>query len=152
MPAKKTVDMGNVQRGRVLIVEDDLLLAMVEERLIKKLGFDVVAKVREGSKAIEKVSELKPDIILMDISLKGDLDGIETMEIIRRNSDVPVIYLSGSSDRYYYERAKKTNFIGYLKKPVTSNELKKPLLEASNYGKSRGDEQKPLNTSLNKTA
>ncbi|HET6527977.1 MAG TPA: response regulator [Balneolaceae bacterium] len=138
------------ERGRVLIVEDDLLLAMVEERLIKKLGFNVVGKVREGSEAIAKVAELKPDIILMDISLKGDLDGIQTMEIIRRNSDIPVIYLSGSSDRYYYERAKKTNFIAYLKKPVSRNELNKPLLEAANYDKSVGTQQQAA--SLNKTA
>jgi CheY-like chemotaxis protein len=145
------VDMGNVQKGKVLIVEDDLLLAMVEERLITKLGFEVVAKVREGSKAIEKVSGLNPDIILMDISLKGDLDGIETMEIIRRDSDIPVIYLSGSSDRYYYERAKKTNFIAYLKKPITKKELKGPLFKAANCDQPEASGQS-VKPSLNKTA
>lgn len=129
-------------RGRVLIVEDDLLLAMVEERLVKKLGFEVVDKVREGEKAIEKVFAHKPDVIIMDISLKGDLNGIETMEIIRKTSSVPVIYLSGSSDRYYYERAKKTGFVGYLKKPVSSSELKKPLLEAVNYALSNESEMR----------
>jgi CheY-like chemotaxis protein len=104
-----------------------MLLSMVEERLIKKLGFDVVAKVTKGADAIEKTDELDPDIIVMDISLKGEMDGIEAMETIREKSSVPVIYLSGSGDRYSYERAKKTNFTDYLTKPVTSGDLEGPL-------------------------
>ncbi|HKK45959.1 MAG TPA: response regulator, partial [Balneolaceae bacterium] len=119
--------MGQNLKGRVLIVEDDMLLSMVEERLIKRLGFDVVGKVTEAEDAVNKTVELKPDVIIMDISLKGDLDGIDAMEMIRQKSDVPVIYLSGSSDRYYYERAKKTGFSGFLTKPVTSGDLEDPL-------------------------
>lgn len=123
--------MSNKQvKGSVLIVEDDLLLSMVEERLITKLGFEVVGKVDTGSEAIEKAQELDPDIIVMDISLKGDMDGIEAMGKIREKSDVPVVYLSGSGDRYSYERAKKTGFTDYLTKPVTSGDLKTPLLTA----------------------
>lgn len=122
--------MENRHNGKVLIVEDDMLLSMVEERLIQKLGFDVVGKVAEGSEAIEKVLDLEPDVIVMDISLKGDMDGIEAMEAIREKSGVPVIYLSGSSDRYHYERAKKTGFIGFLTKPITSGDLKEPLFSA----------------------
>lgn len=122
--------MNNNNSPRVLIVEDDMLLSMVEERLINNLGYNVIAKVQSGSEAIKKVTELDPDIIVMDISLKGEMDGIETMEIIRQNSEVPVIYLSGSSDRYDLERAKKTDFTGYLIKPVTSGDLKKPFEKA----------------------
>lgn len=122
--------MENRHNGKVLIVEDDMLLSMVEERLIQKLGFDVVGKVAQGSEAIEKVLDLEPDVIVMDISLKGDMDGIETMEAIREKSGVPVIYLSGSSDRYHYERAKKTGFVGFLTKPITSGDLKEPLFSA----------------------
>ncbi len=124
--------MKNGQKGRVLIVEDDMLLSMVEERLIKRLGFEVVGKVTKGVDAIEKTEELNPDIIVMDISLKGDMDGIETMEAIREKSDVPVIYLSGSGDRYSLERAKKTGFTDYLTKPVTGGDLKEPLYSAMN--------------------
>lgn len=124
--------MGNGQKGRVLIVEDDMLLSMVEERLIKRLGFEVIGKVTTGVEAIEKEEELNPDIIVMDISLKGDMDGIETMEAIRKKSDVPVIYLSGSGDRYSLERAKKTDFTDFLTKPVTGGDLKGPLYAAMN--------------------
>lgn len=126
--------MDTTQKGKVLIVEDDMLLSMVEERLIKKLGYDVIGKVTKGSEAVDKAAELEPDIIVMDISLKGEMDGIETMEVIRENSSVPVIYLSGSGDRYSYERAKKTGFTDYLTKPVTSGDLKGPLHSALNDG------------------
>lgn len=114
----------------VLIVEDDMLLSLVEERLIEKMGHKVIAKVGSAKEAIEKAKELKPDIILMDIILKGDVDGIQAMEEIRKHSNVPVVYLSGNSDRFNYERAKKTGFTDYLVKPITSNDLYKPFEKA----------------------
>lgn len=115
---------------RVLIVEDDMLLSLVEERLVQKLGYNVIAKVGSGEEAVKMVGELDPDLIIMDIVLKGEMDGIQAMEIIRKNSDVPVVYLSGNSDRFNFERAKKTGFTDYLVKPVTSQDLKKPLHKA----------------------
>ncbi|MFH5832245.1 response regulator [Halalkalibaculum sp. DA3122] len=117
-------------RKRILIVEDDMLLSLVEERLIEKLGHKVVGKTVSGEEAIEKFIELEPDLILMDIILKGEMDGIEAMKKIRRISDVPVIYLSGNSDRYNYERAKQTGFTDYLVKPISSADLAGPLEKA----------------------
>ena len=136
-------------KGRVLIVEDDLLLSMVEERLVKNLGYSVVGKIENGSEAVNKVGELNPDIIIMDISLKGELDGVETMQKIREESDVPVIYLSGSADRYHYERAKKTGFTEFLKKPVTSGDLEEPLHSAlhQNDAQSTDSQGRKLNKS-----
>lgn len=122
--------MDNSEMKKVLIVEDDMLLSLVEERLIKKMGHEVVAKVVTGKDAIEKTRELKPDIILMDIILKGEMDGIEAMEEIRKESNVPVVYLSGNSDRFNYERAKKTGFTDYLVKPITNSDLKQPFINA----------------------
>lgn len=114
----------------ILIVEDDMLLCLVEERLVEKLGHNVIAKAGSGEEAVKKSKTLKPDLIIMDIVLKGEMDGIEAMETIRKESDVPVIYLSGNSDRFNYERAKKTGFAGYLVKPITSKDLKRPLKKA----------------------
>ncbi|MDZ7691602.1 MAG: response regulator [Balneolaceae bacterium] len=114
----------------VLIVEDDMLLSLVEERLIEKLGHTVIGKAGSGEEAIQKQKELEPDLILMDIVLKGELDGIEAMKEIRKTSDVPVIYLSGNSDRYNYDRAKQTEFTDYLVKPISSRDLIGPLNKA----------------------
>ena len=112
---------------KILIVEDDMLLSLVEERLVEKLGHQVVAKAGSGEEAIQKCRDHEPDLILMDIVLRGEIDGIQAMEIIRERSDVPVIYLSGNSDRFNYERAKKTGFTEYLVKPITGRDLIKPL-------------------------
>ncbi|MDX1639917.1 MAG: response regulator, partial [Balneolaceae bacterium] len=103
---------------KILIVEDDMLLSLVEERLIEKLGYRVAGKTGSGREAVQMVKDVQPDLILMDIILKDDMDGIEAMEQIREISDVSVIYLSGNSDRYNYERAKQTDFVDYLVKPV----------------------------------
>jgi CheY-like chemotaxis protein len=143
--------MAAKEKGRVLIVEDDLLLSMVEERLVQKLGYCVVGKAEKGSEAVTKVAELNPDIVIMDISLKGEIDGIEAMQKIRENSCVPVIYLSGSADRYHYERAKKTNFIDFLEKPITSNQLEKPL-ESALYESDSRQKSDSENHRYNKSA
>lgn len=116
--------------GKVLIVEDDLLLAMVEERMIKKMGFKVAGKAKNGPEAVEMTRRFEPDVIIMDITLEEGMDGVEAMQEIRSFSDVPVVYLSGSSDRYNYERAKKTNFVEFLTKPVTSADVRQPLIDA----------------------
>jgi two-component system, response regulator PdtaR len=118
------------QKQKVLIVEDDKLLALVEERLVERLGFEVVGTAVSGEDAVSLVRENQPDIILMDISLKGEMDGIDAVEIIRKKYNIPVIYLSGNSDKFNFERAKKTNFIDYLVKPVTADDLIGPLKKA----------------------
>lgn len=128
--AKESARMAETQKGRVLIVEDDLLLSMVEERLINNLGYEVVGKVSSGEEAIKKEKELQPDVIVMDISLKGAMDGIDAMKEIRKSSDVAVIYLSGSSDETHIERAGETHYSGYLTKPITSGDLRGPLEKA----------------------
>lgn len=123
---------------QVLIVEDDMLLSLVEERLVEKLGHEVIHKTDSGEEAVKKTEELQPDLIIMDIILKGDLDGIQAMQEIRKNSDVPVVYLSGNSDRFNYERAKKTGFVEYLVKPITLKDLKKPMQKAFGEPESEG--------------
>jgi len=127
-------DMSKENKGNILIVEDDVLLSLVEERLLKKLGYGVAGKAVNGEDAVEKAKKLGPDAILMDISLKGEMDGVQAMELIREFSDVPVIYLSGNSDNYNRERAKKTRYIDYLVKPITADDLVNPLRNAIKSG------------------
>lgn len=120
----------SVTEKKVLIVEDDMIISMVLERMIKKIGHSVVKKVIAGQDAIDSTFELKPDLILMDIQLKDDVDGITAMQKIREKSDVQVIYITGNSDQYNLERAKKTNFVDYLVKPIQMSHLKKSINKA----------------------
>lgn len=116
--------------NEVLIVEDDMIISMVLERMILKLGFGVIGKVITGREAIELTRQHDPDLILMDIQLKDDIDGISAMQEIRKHSDVHVIYITGNSDQYNLARAKKTNFIDYLVKPIQMNHLEDSINKA----------------------
>lgn len=120
------------QLKKVLIVEDDMIISMVLERMINKMGFEVVEKATTGEKAITLAQEHEPDIILMDIQLKDDIDGITAMQKIRKSSEVPVIYITGNSDQYYKERAQKTNYIDYLVKPIQMDDLKESINKVFN--------------------
>lgn len=117
-------------KKEVLIVEDDMIISMVLERMIVKLGFDVIAKVISGQEAIDLALRHDPDLILMDIQLKDDIDGITAMQEIRNHSQVQVIYITGNSDQYNLNRAKKTNFVDYLVKPIQMNHLQKSVRKA----------------------
>ncbi len=114
----------------ILIVEDDMIIAMVLERMVKKLNHTVIDKVITGKEAIECAQEQDPDLILMDIQLKDDIDGIDAMHKIRQTSDVPVIYITGNSDQYNLNRAKKTNFVEDLVKPIRMEDLKESFSKA----------------------
>lgn len=112
---------------KILIVEDDMILSMVLERMIVKLDYEVIGKKITGEAAITSALELEPDLILMDIQLKDDTDGIEAMQEIRETSDVPVIYITGNSDQYNLRRAKETNFVDYLVKPIQMSDLEEAI-------------------------
>lgn len=115
---------------KVLIVEDDMIIAMVLERMIVKLKHSVLDKVLEGKEAIRCANNHDPDLILMDIQLKDEVDGITAMEEIRKHSKVPVIYITGNSDQFNMKRAKATNYIAYLVKPIQMSDLKESIEKA----------------------
>ncbi|MEQ8578539.1 MAG: response regulator [Balneola sp.] len=111
----------------VMIVEDDLILNLLYESYLEKLGYGAEGELVYGKTAIEIAKRIKPDLILMDISLEGEMDGIDAMLEIRKFSDVPVIYITGNSDPYHVERAKETNYLDYLVKPIEFDVLKESL-------------------------
>lgn len=88
----------NGKRKRVLIVEDDMIISLVIENMVKELGHEVVGKATSGDEAIRLATEHVPDLVLMDIRLKGDMDGIEAVSAIKDSIDTSVIYLTGNSD------------------------------------------------------
>lgn len=119
--------MDNTSRKTVMIVEDDLILNLLYESYLEKLGYDAEGELVYGKTAIEVARRINPDLILMDISLEGDMDGIEAMSEIRKFSNVPVIYITGNSDPYHVQRAKETNYVDYLVKPIEFNDIKDSL-------------------------
>ena len=108
----------------ILIVEDELILAKNLARKLKRCGYTCIDIVRSGLKAIEKVGQTNIDLILMDIIIQGDLDGIATIQKIQENHRIPIIYLSSYSDKDTLKRARKTHPKGYLTKPYSLNDLK----------------------------
>lgn len=114
-------------KKQILIVEDDLIIAMVLERMIEKLGFKVGNKVTTARDAITLAKTNSPDLILMDIQLKNKTDGITAMKEIRKYSSVPVIYITGNSDEFYLKKAKETRYVDYLVKPIQMEDLRKSI-------------------------
>ncbi len=107
---------------KILIVEDSALVALEISETLKSLGYDVVGEAASGAEAIEMARDLKPDLVLMDIILKGDMDGIEAADRIYSSYDIPVIYLTAHSDEATLGRARKTNAVGYLIRPFNDRE------------------------------
>ena len=108
----------------ILIVEDESIVALDIQDKVERLGYGVLAIVSSGEKAIEEVEKSQPDLVLIDIVLKGEIDGIETAERIRENFDIPIIYLTAHSDNQTLKRAKITGPFGYLVKPFVDSELR----------------------------
>lgn len=114
----------------VLIVEDEMIIAMEIAAIIKRMGHAVAGTVMTGEDAIS-LSELRhPDIVLMDIFLKGMMDGITAAEIIYQTYKIPVIYVTANSDVNTLDRAMKTRPFGYLTKPVNASELQTAIENA----------------------
>ena len=109
--------------ARIIVVEDEVIVAKDLEAILVRLGYEVPAVESTGEKAIEKVNLLKPDLILMDIVLDGEMDGIQTAEVIQNRFDIPVVYLTAHADKPTLDRAKKTGPYGYILKPFHDKEL-----------------------------
>ena len=112
---------------RILIIEDDLILALSLEMMLKRIGFSEIQKVETGEEAIEAAQTFKPELLLVDVQLGSGMTGIEAVEIIQSTSDVPALYVTGNSDHFYRNKAEKTNFLDYLIKPITYRELNEVL-------------------------
>jgi PAS domain S-box-containing protein len=110
-------------KARILVVEDETIIAMEIENRLKNLGYIVPAVVSTGPAAIAKTAEVQPDLILMDIMLKGEMDGIEAAGQIRQRFGIPIVYLTAYADENILQRAKITQPAGYLLKPFEEREL-----------------------------
>lgn len=110
--------------ARIQIVEDEVIVGMELKDRLTRFGYEVVTHVTNGEEAVEQALALHPDLILMDIMIKGGIDGIGAADLIRKQQDIPIIFLTAYSDEETINRAKITAPLGYLLKPVEDRELK----------------------------
>jgi diguanylate cyclase (GGDEF)-like protein len=110
-------------KAKILIVEDEGLTGAYIKKTLKDLNYEVTSVEFTGEEAIKKASQDKPNLVLMDIKLQGEMDGIQAAEEIRTYLDIPIVYLTAHSDEAMLERAKVTEPFGYVIKPFESREL-----------------------------
>lgn len=108
---------------KILIVEDEIIVAMDIKSVVKKLGYGVSDIVSNSKDALQSVKKHKPSLILMDINLNSDKDGIEIVQEIKKNQNIPVIYLTADTDSTTIQRAVQTDPVGYLQKPFKREDL-----------------------------
>jgi PAS domain S-box-containing protein len=112
-----------MQNKRILVVEDEIITAMDIQSNLEKLDYQVVDVVLDGKRAIKVAQALNPDLILMDIVLKGELDGIEAANVISKKCDIPIIFLTAYKDNKTFNRAKLCLPYDYLTKPFEPRDL-----------------------------
>lgn len=120
-------ELANDVRAKILIAEDDAIVALDLQGMVMRLGYDVVALVDTGTAAISAVKRFQPDIVLLDMFLSGSLDGIETAREIHRIIDIPVVFCVSSPDLNALVRAKEVSYSGYLLKPINPDSLSTTL-------------------------
>ncbi|MCC5640397.1 response regulator [Nostoc sp. CHAB 5844] len=116
-------DTQKINPVQVLVVEDEYILALNLQETLESLGYTVVDIADTAQAAIEKATQLRPTLILMDIRLRGEMDGIQAAEKIWEQLQIPVIYVTGHSDQSTVERATLTSPFGYILKPIREQEL-----------------------------
>lgn len=116
-----------MERTKIMVVEDEGIIAQDIKNCLENLGYEVPEVVFTGKEAIEKAEQVHPDLILMDIVLKGDMDGIETAAEIRERFSIPIVYLTAYEDDKTLKRAKITEPLGYILKPFEERYLRSSI-------------------------
>ncbi len=118
--------------AQVLVVEDEAIVAMDIQSKLEDLGYSVIAVIRSGEEAVQTACEMRPDLILMDITLQGDMDGISAVARIQECNATPVVYMTAHGDKATLERAKETEPLGYIIKPIEEQALRAAIEVALN--------------------
>jgi signal transduction histidine kinase len=122
--SQASADASSASQGRILVVEDERIVARDLAGALLELGYAVPGTVATGEEAIERARDLRPDVVLMDIRLPGAIDGIQAAASIREQCHIPVIYLTAHSDDETLRRAMQTEPLGYLVKPFSPPQLR----------------------------
>jgi|YNPNPStandDraft_1061719.scaffolds.fasta_scaffold106601_2 CheY-like chemotaxis protein len=121
--------------ARILIVEDEVIVAKDMELMLRNLGYAVCGIVRTGEEGVRRASQELPDLVMMDIGLKGEIDGIETARQIKAAHDIPVVYFTAITDQSTFERAKQTDPYGFICKPFEEKDLRSVVELAVHHGR-----------------
>lgn len=131
-----------MKRPRIMIVEDEWIIANDIKNCLVDLGYMVTSIVATGQEAVTAAAADKPDLILMDIMLRGEMNGIDAAREIRKKQRLPIIYLTAYDNQYLVEQAKQTENYGYLLKPFKDRELHIAIdLALHKAAKESGDSQ-----------
>jgi len=114
---------------RVLVVEDDFIIQMFIEKVVQDLGWNLIGTASRSDEALSLLENNSLDMVMMDIGIDGDKDGVETViEMKKKNEDVKVVFVTGNADEFTMDRAKETNPLGFVFKPIDEDKLKAELL------------------------
>lgn len=112
---------------KILVVEDEPIIALDLQILLKSFGFDVCDPVASGEESIKAASFCHPDVVLMDVKLKGKMSGIDAARIIHKHLHIPVIYLTAYGDDATVQEASETRSFGYIRKPFIESEVEERI-------------------------
>ena len=112
-----------MNKKKILLIEDEAIISLNIKTILIQKGYEVCGTGSTAKEAIKLTQKYNPDLIIMDIFLKGKMDGISAVEEIKEKYDIPIIYLTAHSDKKTLERAKKTGPHGYIIKPVSENDI-----------------------------
>ncbi|MGJ3236880.1 LytR/AlgR family response regulator transcription factor [Marivirga sp.] len=115
------------EKFKILIVEDEMLIGANISLQLNELGYEVTGIIPRGEEALQHIDENTPDIILLDINLKGELDGIETALEMQKKHNIPIIYLTANTDEAHFNRAKETKPYGFISKPFKKLDLQRTI-------------------------
>jgi CheY-like chemotaxis protein len=116
-----------ITKANIMVVEDEGVVSIDIRNMLKKAGYSIAAVAFQGNEAVEKAELSAPDLVLMDIGLKGEIDGIEAAKRIRDRFQIPVVFLTGFADEVTVAKAQEVNPSGFIIKPINEEELKKTL-------------------------
>lgn len=133
-----------MNKGSILVVEDERIIALDIKQTLINLGYSVPAIASSGVQALEKIIQFSPDLVLMDIMLQGEIDGVKTAEKIRHSYQIPVVYLTSHTDEITLQRAKATEPFGYIVKPFDEKDLYTTVEIAMARGKAEAEIRKAL--------
>jgi CheY-like chemotaxis protein len=113
--------------AKIIVVEDEAIVAMATKMMLRQLSHEIISLISAGVDAVEEVKQRDVDLVIMDIKLKGPMDGIQAAEEIRKTKDIPIVFITGNSDLKTKERISKIENSLMLLKPVLSEDLKVSL-------------------------